>query len=511
MNNRCLIVGQHPIKEDIELLLRRANVEIDVYCLYEEVVYDACVWEQIFILTSPNVNDKIEEDRKAISLLNRLATLPVSVKKRPIVHLLLQCPVSLRILQTQDLPETVSEAFEVYPFTMEDVWAKNVLVQMPGIKENSYPALDGEGICCDGKNKVHVVISGFGSQAEALAVHAALVAHYPNYHPKDERPIRTRITIVGDSIMDKCNSFIAKYRHLFDNSYYRIVDVVNKKVDFHYPMYHCKRSEFVDVEWEFVNKGICFPEVSRKINDWIDSGTRQLSFFISHDDDQVNLEECMSLPAKIYEHEIPVYVKLHTKGVAEMLGSSMQYRIYPFGMVDCGYNIQQPLVRLAKLLKYFYNCSYGDVGVPTELPSDKVDEAWLEEKSLKKRFSNIYNVMTISSKMRSLGHDIGDFDTFYALTQDEIETLSETEHNRWCVERLIQGMRPCTDEELNVIKEDIKSRKNEYKNRNIHYDLRAYDELEEDETGKNVKVYDYDLTACIPLMAKTFYEEIRHG
>lgn len=187
-------------------------------------------------------------------------------------------PSEFAYLQTQDLPETVSEAFEVYPFTMEDVWAKNVLVQMPGIKENSYPALDGEGICCDGKNKVHVVISGFGSQAEALAVHAALVAHYPNYHPKDERPIRTRITIVGDSIMDKCNLFIAKYRHLFDNSYYRIVDVVNKKVDFHYPMYHCKRSEFVDVEWEFVNKGICFPEVSRKINDWIDSGTRQLSF-----------------------------------------------------------------------------------------------------------------------------------------------------------------------------------------------------------------------------------------
>ena len=82
MNNRCLIVGQHPIKEDIELQLRRANVEMDVYCLYEEVMYDACVWEQLFILTSPNVNDKIEEDRKAISLLNRLATLPVSVKKR---------------------------------------------------------------------------------------------------------------------------------------------------------------------------------------------------------------------------------------------------------------------------------------------------------------------------------------------------------------------------------------------------------------------------------------------
>ena len=121
MSGRCLIVGQHPIKEDIETQLRNANVEMDVCCLHEEVMYDACVWEQIFILTSPNVNDKIEEDRKAISLLSRLAALPVSVKKRPVVHLLLQCPVSLRILQTMDLPDVVSEAFEVYPFTMEDV------------------------------------------------------------------------------------------------------------------------------------------------------------------------------------------------------------------------------------------------------------------------------------------------------------------------------------------------------------------------------------------------------
>ena len=90
MSGRCLIVGQHPIKEDIETQLRNANVEMDVCCLHEEVMYDACVWEQIFILTSPNVNDKIEEDRKAISLLSRLAALPVSVKKRPVVHLLLR-------------------------------------------------------------------------------------------------------------------------------------------------------------------------------------------------------------------------------------------------------------------------------------------------------------------------------------------------------------------------------------------------------------------------------------
>ena len=84
--------------------------------------------------------------------------------------------------------------------------------------------------------------------------------------------------------------------------------------------------------------------------------------------------------------------------------------------------------------------------------------------------------------------------------------MAETEHNRWSVERLLLGNRPCTDDELRIIREDVKARKKEYKKRNIHFDLRAYQELEEDGTGKNAKVYDYDLTACIPLMVKTFYE-----
>ena len=144
---------------------------------------------------------------------------------------------------------------------------------------------------------------------------------------------------------------------------------------------------------------------------------------------------------------------------------------------------------------------------------------------MKMRLSNIYNVMTIPTKMHSVGHDRSDADTFYALNRDEIRMLAETEHNRWSVERLILGDRPCTDDEKTKIRQNIQEiieahrmgkempvdLKRKYKKEyHVHYDLCAYDELEMDPTGKSAQTYDYDLTASIPLIYKTYFEEMKN-
>ena len=243
------------------------------------------------------------------------------------------------------------------------------------------------------------------------------------------------------------------------------------------------------------------------MENWLESGKRIVSIFVAHVEDGECLQECLSLPQAVYERQVPVLVRQRQSPLIEMLCKRHQYsNVFVFGMHDCGYDVRQPLWKMARMLKYFYDCSYGNIGVPTELPMAQIEESWHREKSFKIRFSNLYNVMTISVKMRSLGHDDSDAGTFYALTQKEIELLAETEHNRWVVERLLQGTRPCTDAELEAIRQDVKVRKREFKNRDIHFDLRAFDELEDDGTGKNAKVYDYDLTACIPLMVTTFYE-----
>ena len=67
---------------------------------------------------------------------------------------------------------------------------------------------------------------------------------------------------------------------------------------------------------------------------------------------------------------------------------------------------------------------------------------------------------------------------------------------------MILGYRPTTDEEQQLIENDI-SQKKILRNKKIHYDLRAYDDLRSDSTGKNVNVYDMALTQGIPLIIKS--------
>lgn len=512
--NRICIIGDCPLKESI----RKQYLSSGIGSI-EEYAFDAIDISKIqdageyVILTSPSDGSTIETDAEALALLKDLAdAAPHAPVFRPVVHLLLQNPTSLRAIRMMDFLTDIKDKLEVYPFTMEDIWAKNVLVQLPGIADGDYRALDRGGIGKESRCYVHIILSGFNAQAESIAIYTALTAHYPNYRPKDKFPLRTRITIIEEGLQSKRDAFISRYQSLFDNSFYRTVDIKKHSIDFHRPMYAGKRSDFVDVEWEFVDSSINNPEIRGKIRNWIEDNQQLLTFFICGDNDGQNLSDLMSLPKLIFEKGNPVLVQQSGSVTAKTLYSYATYNnIRTFGMKDCGYDVTLPFVKLAKLLAYAYDFSYNNQHFPTKLPVDKAEKIWKDEKSFKMRCSCIFNVMTIAAKMRSLGHDAADAGVFYALTQSEIESLSETEHNRWSVERLVQGARPCTDEELADIRTDIKTLKQVYKNKDIHFDLRAYDELEEDGTGRNVKEYDYALTAIIPLMVKTFYEKYGHG
>lgn len=506
------ILGNHPILHDIR---RQYAGKCSVILVddAEDKRLSAC--DEFFLLPSS------KNDSATLETLKQLARKE-DWKGKPMAYLILQDPTSLWMLQTMGLPAEVDSAFDVYPFTMEDVWAQNILVHLPGISNSAYPRLDRVAIDTTSKQTVHLVISGFDKQAEAVAIYAALIAHFPNYNCNDELPLRTRITIVDSDIKARRDDFIAMHQHLFDNSFYRTIDIKGRKSTLHRPMYYGRRKDFVDVEWEFVDGSINDETVRQKLVEWAQSDKQQLTIVVSHESDEKNLSGCVSLPAEVYERHIPVFARQRHSGLADTMKSSYVYNnVYPFGMLDCGYDVTLPLVRMAKLLNYFYDCSYNDKkGVPTVLPQEEVEAAWRQVPSYKLRQSNLYNVMTISSKMHSLGHDTSDTDKFYALTAAEIRSLAETEHNRWSVERLIMGSRPCTDKERTEIRQNISAilstqqgqkpptdLKKKYKNeRNVHFDLCAYDELETDPTGKNAQVYDYDLTACIPLLAKTFYD-----
>ena len=500
----ALVIGENAMAEDIIAQLEKAGNTVEQRKDATDThIPDSC--REIVILTPFVTSEKaMEADTAALAVLDLISKNLTETEKREIVvHLLLQSSTTFRTLYTLDLKKDLKQTFEVCPFTFEDAWSEKVLVQMPDTKSPEYPPLDRVPITKESKKHVHLVISGFDAQGQSLAIHTALTAHFPNYNPQDKTPLRTRITVVDKDFAAARDKFIADYQHLFDNSFYRLIDTDTKDVKFHYPRYFGERSDFVDVEWEFVNGDICSAELAAKIGKWAEDENKLLTIAICNGNDEVNLSKCLSLAEPVFKNSIPVFLQQQYATKSTFAFEGLFGNVYPFGKRSEGYNTEQPLRKMAKLLNYFYNYSYSEGKIPTSISGEEAEKLWTEQKSLKLRLSSIYNVMTMACKMRCLNHTPDDANVFYALSQREVEYLAETEHNRWCVERLILGMRPCTNEEKDAIRKDKKLKK-AYKKNNIHFDLCAYHELEEDETGKNAKVYDYDLIASISLIVKSF-------
>ncbi|MBO6024534.1 MAG: hypothetical protein J6P83_06750 [Bacteroidales bacterium] len=516
MNNKTLIIGHHPISQSIAEQYRTMGMGITAYHNFGAVP-DGMTCHELCVLPNREVADH--------DTLQALETFAMSYpetpegRSKPVCHLLLHDKVTLWLLQTLDLYPEIHKKFELYAFTMEDQWAKNVFCGLGN--GNSYPPLDREKIDGNSNKTVHLVIAGFSDLGESLALHTALIAHFPNY--VRNQALRTRITIIDKDLTARKDAFIQRYANLFEHSHYRCIDLKQHNMTlYHEPVYNASREDFVDVEWEFVDGDFYDPLLQRKLQLWADSKEQLLTLALCDADTNSNFDRAFALPKSIYQNDITVFVATERSAMLGKVRETEGYHnLYPIGMDDCGYDVRLPLLQMAKRLNYFYTCSYGQEGTPTNMPVEKVEAAWRNLQTFSMRYSNIYNVMTVATKMRSLGHEEKDWDKFFALTQEEIETLSAVEHNRWSVERLILGFRPPTDTEREEIRENIEAfitakatgqeqpeqdLKNVYKKKKIHYDLCSYRELREDKTGQDVRLYDYDLTACIPLIAQSFKE-----
>ena len=214
--------------------------------------------------------------------------------------LLLREQTTLWLLQTVGIPEDLYRKADVLATTAEDLMAKTIFVKLP-FSKTSFPSLDRITIDRNSDQTVHLLIVGMTPLAEAMAVNAALVAHYPNYC-RDSR-LRTRITILDDNIFELRDHLLQRYCHLFDNSYYRTIDLTdsNPHNELHRPMYEGRRTDFVDVEWEFVNGNLRNDAMRRKVSEWSVSTTQQLTIVICHNDDTRNYNEAFSLPETTYK------------------------------------------------------------------------------------------------------------------------------------------------------------------------------------------------------------------
>lgn len=410
---------------------------------------------------------------------------------------------SLWQVLTLGMPTEISEKVDVMVTTQEDMMAKELLVNLPG-HTSGYPMLDRLPQGYNSDKRVHLVIFGSTRMAEALAINAAFVAHYPNYCR--DKSLRTRITIIDQDVISLRDRLLQQYQHLFDHSYHRTLDLYdsNPQCALHRPMYEGRREDFVDIEWEFVKAGVGNDAVRQKLSEWASSDGQQLTVAICGADLNQNAVTALTMPEELKRFGIPVLFQS-----AENPGFNYADRenIYPFSIEICRQDSLHTLKQMAMRVNYVYNHCFAlppdaPITAPTDIDKVEMERQWDRLSSFGKRYANVLNAMMLATKMHSVGLTAEDWQSYYALSREEIDILSEVEHNRWSVGTLILGFRPVTDEEQAAVEKDI-SLKRKLRDQKIHYDLRAFDDLRNDVTGKNVDVYDKALTQGIPLILKT--------
>ena len=477
MNKKILIIGINPIVDKLKPQFEAIGYVVKHQ---KELIND---WYDIKNLTQVCIVAADKKSEKYVAMLAPIAggyDVDAHNGKKLTCHLLLNSFQTLQMLHAIDFCDSIRKGIDVYPFMMEEIWSRNIV-------------LDYEPITIHSDKHVHLVVFCMGEVAETVAIQAAHIAHYPNY--VRDHSLRTRITLISENAETQYEEFIKRYRHLFDNSYYRIIKLSEKQAVrvFHKPLYEGRQEDFVDVEWEFVDAESWHPDVREKLKQWAQDDKQLLTVVMADSDENKNVAMSLFLPDELYQRSIPIH-KYNPNAVE--------------------YDVSMPLVQMAKNVNYIYDRCYndnfenwqGEILSSVEIDPEERDRLW-DKLSNIKRQSSIYNAMTIPSKMRSIGLNEDDWDKFYDISQHDIEILAQVEHNRWNVEELILGYRPCTDEEQDKIAADVATQKDAFKARKIHYDLRAYSDLRPDKTGRSARVYDLCLSAALPLIAKTFVDE----
>lgn len=427
------------------------------------------------------------------------------------VHLVLKSQALVNVLRRLPLGDEMARKVELYAYTVEDLWSMELL----GIRPGENALLDRESITAESDVRVHLVLFGVTGQAESLAVHTALTAHFPNYCR--DNSLRTRITWVGDSI-DEFSRFRQQYRNLLENSFHRTVVVASGDVAVNSfaPKYITERRDFVDVEWEFVEGKSYSDAIRYKLCRWATDENQLLTVAFCYDNDDRNINEALALPLNTMP-QFPVLLKVKDGASINFLKLSASFsQLRPFGMDNIGLNHMGEFIDMAQYVNYAYckmrstsrcerESGATDMIVATELPTiEELQDLWNKSVlTTAKRWSNIYNAFTLNTKMHSMGHLFDSWHKFFAVGDSEVEVMAEVEHNRWSVEELILGYAPTTADEHNAIMNDVGLR-NKLKAEFKHDDLRNYSELGNDDTGLPVSRYDAAIIRSLPLIAYSY-------
>lgn len=447
--------------------------------------------------------------------------------------------------KTTEIFEEVGKlGIEFVPYNFYAGWARQVFVARSYKEKNNptqtiaYPRIYGNGISPSDKRQVHLVFIGTTNFAVSFAMEAAQMLHFPNFDEKTKTP-KTRITFIEKNAEDEMAQFLTRNRHFFEIQSYLYRDLTDgviedPEVKSEYISPHFKKTDFLDVEFEFIKGDVYTKAVQDLISGWAkDQEGQYLSIFLSLADQRFNFMMGLNMPDEVYDNAIPVFIRqdradnfvtnlrnadneevkynIAENGILKSVKRKKRYAyLYPFGMDDMAYFSEERALRQARLINFLYwrtnNNRFPDLLVLNSMTDDAI---WEEAKAnwskipVAEKWSNLYCAYGIHYKLEILrvmrGLDIDDTSRDkQPLSEEEIEQLGALEHNRWNVEKLLMGYRKAKIEEDKyeqslLTAADVKPNK---KNLFIHHDIRPFDDLDD------IKQMDFEIVKYIPWILK---------
>ena len=168
MNNKVLIIGNHPIAADLtRQYCQRGDEVVTLKSGQTLDKTDVASYKEFALLSDWDANP-FEADDKVMDILQQIAGNVPSPEngKRPLCHLLLRSHSLLHMIRLDGFRKEIEDKLEVNAFTMEDQWSQMIAM-----------GLDREPITRQSVKTVHLVIFGMSEIAEQVAINAAHVLY----------------------------------------------------------------------------------------------------------------------------------------------------------------------------------------------------------------------------------------------------------------------------------------------------------------------------------------------
>lgn len=464
--------------------------------------------------------------------------------RRLTCRMMFEYQTSYSVFQFSEVSNRIKNRINFVPFNFYEMWAQKVLIcrELNDYANVPYLPIEGvDGISSESDSYVHFVILGMSPMAVAMATEVAHLAHYPNFETKRRR---TRITIIDEDMLHKKNYFIGRFISLFKMSPYVAYDIeksqygplgkeagsvakmVMPEVETHLG------SDFVDVEWEFVQGAIGSLSLGRYLIEAAADKNAKLNIAVCIPDSNSAIATAMYLPREVYSsvNQVLVYQRGGENLINELRGGA-SYAIFkdklrPFGMAYWGYDYN--MVDVAERIANSVNNDYqticeskqvealadrlcdtfasrevlinaktvlydmvkryveseedtervekleNDLYAENEIISTQYSKSGLKKTDAAKRWSSIYNANMLWTKLRCIGYKDG----CTSLTDKQLWDISLVEHNRWNMEQLLMTYRPLTqDEHILVFMRHSELLKEVLKGKMAHYNICSWPQL----------------------------------